>query len=90
MLIIIGRDAGRILMYSPLQLRHLAGTGRFPLLAQTGPPRMSAARPLLGAEPTLSKPRSASSIAAQIGGTHGESNEEEKVTRRGMDESYAL
>jgi hypothetical protein len=51
---------------------------------------MSAARPLLGAEQTLSKPHSASSIAAQIGGTHGESNEEEKVTGRGMDEGYAL
>jgi len=34
MLLIIARDAGRILMYSPRQLRHLAGTGRFPLLAQ--------------------------------------------------------
>jgi hypothetical protein len=33
-LLIIARDAGRILMCSPRQLRHLAGTGRFPLLAQ--------------------------------------------------------
>ena len=61
-----------------------------PLLAQTGPPGMSAVRPLSGAKQTLSKPHSANSIAAQIGGTHGESNEEEKVTGRGMDEGYAL